>query len=109
MLKTFSIGGIHPAENKLSAGSAIQELPIPDMVTIPIAQHIGAPAAPIVKKNDTVKVGQLIAKATGFVSANIHSSVSGTVQKIDDVIDKLEQIKIIFFNSEFSCFYFTKI
>lgn len=87
MLKTFSIGGIHPAENKLSAGNAIQELPIPDMVTIPIAQHIGAPAAPIVKKNDTVKVGQLIAKATGFVSANIHSSVSGTVQKIDDVID----------------------
>ncbi|MFA8436553.1 MAG: electron transport complex subunit RsxC [Marinifilaceae bacterium] len=87
MLKTFSIGGIHPAENKLSAGNAIQALPIPAMVTIPIAQHIGAPATPIVKKNDEVKVGQIIAKSTGFVSANIHSSVSGTVFKVDDVMD----------------------
>lgn len=87
MLKTFSIGGIHPAENKLSANSAIQALPIPQMVTIPISQHIGAPATPIVAKNDEVKVGQLIAKSSGFVSANIHSSVSGTVVKIDDAID----------------------
>ncbi len=87
MLKTFSIGGIHPAENKLSANSAIQVLPIPQMVSIPIAQHIGAPATPIVKKNDEVKVGQLIAKSSGFVSANIHSSVSGTVFKVDNVMD----------------------
>lgn len=87
MLKTFSIGGIHPAENKLSANSAIQGSPIPQMVTIPISQHIGAPATPIVAKNDEVKVGQLIAKSSGFVSANIHSSVSGTVVKIDDAID----------------------
>lgn len=87
MLKTFSIGGIHPAENKLSAESAIQALPIPQMVSIPIAQHIGAPATPIVKKGDEVKVGQLIAKSSGFVSANIHSSVSGTVFKVDDIMD----------------------
>ncbi len=87
MLKTFSIGGIHPEENKLSADSAIQTLPIPKMVSIPLSQHIGAPATPIVKKNDEVKVGQLIAKATGFVSANIHSSVSGKVFKIDDIMD----------------------
>ncbi len=87
MLKTFSIGGIHPEENKLSAESAIQTLPIPKMVSIPLSQHIGAPATPIVKKNDMVKVGQLIAKATGFVSANIHSSVSGKVFKIDDIMD----------------------
>ena len=87
MLKTFSIGGIHPAENKLSAESAIQVLPIPQMVSIPISQHIGAPATPIVKKGDEVKVGQLIAKSSGFVSANIHSSVSGTVFKIDDIMD----------------------
>ncbi|RUT77969.1 electron transport complex subunit RsxC [Ancylomarina longa] len=87
MLKTFSIGGIHPAENKLSADSAIQVLPIPQMVSIPIAQHIGAPATPVVKKNDQVKVGQLIAKSSGFVSANIHSSVSGTVFKIDAIVD----------------------
>ncbi|PXX99165.1 electron transport complex subunit RsxC [Marinifilum breve] len=87
MLKTFSIGGIHPAENKLSAESAIQALPIPQMVSIPISQHIGAPATPIVKKGDEVKVGQLIAKSSGFVSANIHSSVSGTVFKVDDIMD----------------------
>jgi electron transport complex protein RnfC len=87
VLKTFSIGGIHPAGNKLSANSAIQVLPIPQMVSIPIAQHIGAPATPLVKKNDEVKVGQLIAKSSGFVSANIHSSVSGTVFKIDNVMD----------------------
>ena len=54
---------------------------------IPIAQHIGAPAEPVVAKGDTVKVGQLIAKSTGFVSANIHSSVSGTVAKIEKTID----------------------
>lgn len=87
MLKTFSIGGIHPAENKLSAESAIQVLPIPQMVSIPISQHIGAPATPIVKKGDEVKVGQLIAKSSGFVSANIHSSVSGTVFKVDEIMD----------------------
>ena len=73
MLKTFSIGGIHPEENKLSAKSAIQELPIPKIATIPIAQHIGAPAKAIVKKGDEVKVGQVIAQSSGFVSANIHS------------------------------------
>lgn len=87
MLKTFSIGGIHPEENKLSAQSAIQELPIPKIATIPIAQHIGAPAKAIVKKGDEVKVGQVIAQSSGFVSANIHSSVSGTVFKVDDVMD----------------------
>jgi electron transport complex protein RnfC len=87
VLKTFSIGGIHPAENKLSAESAIQALPIPQMVSIPISQHIGAPATPVVKKNDEVKVGQLIAKSSGFVSANIHSSVSGKVFKVDDIMD----------------------
>lgn len=87
MLKTFSIGGIHPEGNKLSAKSAIQELPIPKIATIPIAQHIGAPAKAVVKKGDEVKVGQVIAQSSGFVSANIHSSVSGTVFKVDDVMD----------------------
>lgn len=87
MLKTFRIGGIHPAENKLSAGSAIQELAIPDKISIPLSQHIGAPASAVVAKGDTIKVGQLIGKSTGFVSANIHSSVSGTVVKIDNILD----------------------
>lgn len=57
------------------------------MATIPIAQHLGVPSAPLVKKGDLVKVGQLISKAEGFVSANVHSSVSGTVAKIDLVMD----------------------
>ncbi len=87
MLKTFSLGGIHPPENKFSAGKKIEALPIPAQVAIPISQHIGAPAKPIVKKGDQVKVGTLIAESAGFVSANIHSSVSGTVAKIDDIID----------------------
>ena len=87
MLKTFSLGGIHPSENKLSSNVPIQVLPVPELVVIPISQHIGAPAEPIVKKGDKVKVGQIIAKPSGFVSTNIHSSVSGIVDKIDDVLD----------------------
>lgn len=87
MLKTFKLGGIHPPENKLSKGKTIEVLPIPEKVVIPLAQHIGAPATAIVAKGDTVKVGQLIAKASGFISANIHSSVSGTVAKIDSFVD----------------------
>lgn len=87
MLKTFSIGGIHPAENKISAASAIETLPVPASVSVPISQHIGAPAEPIVKKGDVVKVGQLIAKSSGFVSSNIHSPVSGVVDKVEEMLD----------------------
>ncbi len=87
MLKTFSLGGIHPPENKFSAGKKIEALQVPSQVAIPVAQHIGAPATPVVKKGDQVKVGTLIAKSSGFVSANIHSSVSGTVLKIDTITD----------------------
>ncbi len=83
MLKTFKIGGVHPAENKLSAQKAIENLALPKTVFIPVGQHIGSPAEPVVQKGDKVKVGQLIAKSSGFVSANIHSSVSGTVKKIE--------------------------
>lgn len=87
MLRTFRIGGIHPPENKLSAGKPVEVLPIPSQVVIPLGQHIGAPAAATVKKGDEVKVGTIIAQAGGFVSANIHSSVSGKVLKIDNVYD----------------------
>lgn len=87
MLKTFRLGGIHPKENKFSAGKAIQSIAIPSQVIIPLAQHIGAPCQPIVKKGDKVKVGTPIGKSVGFVSANIHSSVSGTVLKIDKTLD----------------------
>lgn len=87
MLKTFKIGGVHPPENKLSSGGKIQKLPVPEEVIIPLGQHIGAPATPVVQKGDKVKTGQLIATATGFVSANIHSSVSGTVKAVENFTD----------------------
>lgn len=87
MLKTFLKGGVHPAANKLSADKSIEILPLPKTVNIPISQHIGAPAKVLVKKGDKVKVGQKIAESGGFVSANIHSSVSGTVSKIDKITD----------------------
>ena len=87
MLKTFKIGGVHPPENKLSAQGEIITLPLPEQVTIPLSQHIGAPAVPTVKKGDQVKVGHIIGQAAGFISANIHSSVSGTIMSLDPVID----------------------
>lgn len=87
MTKTFRKGGIHPHDNKLSAKAAIEAMPLPEVVTIPLSQHIGAPASPLVAKGDSVLAGQLIASATGFVSANIHSSVSGTVVAVDAVPD----------------------
>lgn len=87
MLKTFSKGGVHPPENKISAGKSIKILPLPSKVSIPVSQHIGAPATALVAKGDKVKVGQIIAQSAGFVSANIHSSVSGTVESIDSVLD----------------------
>ncbi|MBR3896556.1 MAG: electron transport complex subunit RsxC [Bacteroidaceae bacterium] len=87
MVKTFKIGGIHPAENKLSAASAIEVLGLPKQAVYPLSQHIGAPAVPCVAKGDVVKVGTKIADAGGFVSASIFSGVSGKVAKIDSVID----------------------
>lgn len=87
MLNTFRLGGIHPPENKISAGRPIVDLPLPKTATVPLGQHIGAPAVACVAKGDKVKVGTLIAKAGGFVSANIHSPVSGTVTKLDTIYD----------------------
>lgn len=87
MLKTFTKGGIHPAENKLSAGTSIKDLPLPETIYMPLSQHLGAPCKPIVDKGDAVKTGQLIAQGSGFVTSNIHSPVSGKVVKIDDVLD----------------------
>ena len=87
MLKTFRIGGVHPPENKLSAGQAIITADLPKQAVVMLSQHIGAPAQAVVAKGDKVKVGTLLAQAGGFVSANIHSPVSGTVSKIDTAID----------------------
>ena len=86
-MRTFRIGGIHPKDNKLSAGRPVQFIPLPEMVVIPLGQHIGVPATAVVAKGDKVKAGTLIGKAEGFVSANVHASVSGTVAKVDNMTD----------------------
>ena len=85
--RTFSIGGIHPEENKLTHEVATKVAVLPKQAIFPLSQHIGAPAKPVVQKGDKVKVGTMIAEAGGFVSAPIFSSVSGTVFKIDTAID----------------------
>jgi Na+-translocating ferredoxin:NAD+ oxidoreductase subunit C len=87
VLKTFAKGGVHPPENKFSAQEAIKDLPIDGTIAIPLAMHLGVPAKSIVEKGDAVKTGQLIAKGEGFVSANIHSPVSGKVLKLDKALN----------------------
>ena len=84
--KTFKKGGVHPPENKISANIPIKKLDLPKQVVISMIQHLGAPGIPVVKQGDTVKVGTLIAKPGAFISANIHSSVSGRVVKIGKVL-----------------------
>ena len=86
-MKTFSIGGVHPHDSKISANAAIESFPIPEVAYISMGQHLGAPAEPIVAPGDKVKVGQLIANANGFISAPVHSSVSGTVKGIEIIKD----------------------
>ena len=87
MLKTFPKGGIHPEENKLTSSKAIKRMPVPKVVYVPIAQHIGIPSEIIVDRKDNVEIGQVIAKSGGFVSSNIHSPVAGTVTKLDMIVD----------------------
>lgn len=86
-VKTFSIGGVHPVENKLTKDAPTQVAELPKVAIFPLSQHIGAPAKPIVNKGENVKVGTMIAEATGFVSAPVYSSVSGTVVRIDTSVD----------------------
>ena len=82
-------GGTHPHEGvngkAVNSGNAIRELPAPARVVIPLSQHIGAPCKPIVQKGDLVLAGQKIGEAGGFVSAPVHSSVSGKVVGIEPV------------------------
>jgi Na+-translocating ferredoxin:NAD+ oxidoreductase subunit C len=86
-LKTFTKGGVHPQENKLTAHKQISILPPPDIAIIPVFQHLGSPPDIIVKKGDKVLVGQLLARNQGHVSVPVHSSVSGIVDKIDTITD----------------------
>ncbi|MDZ4204412.1 MAG: electron transport complex subunit RsxC [Bacteroidales bacterium] len=86
-MKTFRLGGVHPEENKIAQKQPIEVLPVPPKVSIPLSQNLGAPAVVIVEKGSIVKTGQLIARGEAFISANVHSSVSGKVLRIDDVQD----------------------
>ena len=82
-LATF-LGGVHPFEGKkLSEDKPIVKLEPKGELVYPLSQHIGAPARPLVKKGDAVLVGQIIGEANGFISANVLSSVSGTVKAVE--------------------------
>lgn len=85
MRRTFSIGGIHPAAHK-EASAAIELLPLPMTATLLLSQHIGAPARPVVAKGEAVTRGQLVAENASYVSAGIHSPITGTVADISTVI-----------------------
>ena len=81
--KTFR-GGAHPPEEKhWTEEKPIEILPPPERVIIPLQQHIGAPAEPIVEKGDTVKIGQPVGESTKFVSVPCHASISGTVTSVE--------------------------
>ena len=81
------MGGVHPHDCKISADSAIETFPLPQRMYISMSQHLGAPAKPLVQKGDKVRTGQLIGASVGFISANIHSSVSGTVAAVEPYAD----------------------
>jgi electron transport complex protein RnfC len=81
----MKLSGVRLSHRKSTSNFAPQRLPLPEKVIIPMSMHIGKPAVPTVKIGQRVTVGELIGKADGFVSANIHSSVSGTVKKISEI------------------------
>ena len=81
----MKLHGIKVPHKKNTADRPPVRLGVPKTVSIPMSMHIGKPAKPVVKKGDEVKVGQLIGEADGFISAPVHSSVSGTVLKVDDM------------------------
>lgn len=84
-LKTFQ-GGIHPPYHKeLASGKAIRPAPVPQEVLIPLQMHVGAPCEPLVSEGDKVELGQKIADSQAFVSAPIHSPVSGKVEAIREI------------------------
>jgi len=83
MLKRTFRGGVELAERKeLTVDRAIRRIPAPPEITLPLQQHIGAPNAQVVNVGDRVKIGQLVAKAEAYISAPVHSPVSGAVKAI---------------------------
>lgn len=83
--KGRSLNSIRVSHEKHTAGCATEKMAVPETVCISMAQHIGAPCKPLVAKGDHVKVGQKIGDTEAFVSAPIHSSVSGTVKEISSM------------------------
>ncbi len=82
----MKLKGIKVPHRKNTAGAAPVRIPVPQTVSVPMSMHIGRPAKPVVKRGDRVLVGQLIAEADGYISAPVHSGVSGKVQKIDEMM-----------------------
>lgn len=80
------LGNTHVPHYKRTADQASVTMPPPASVLLPMSQHIGAPATPIVKPGDTVKVGQKIAEASGYVSSPVYASVSGRVEKLEEYL-----------------------
>lgn len=83
-MKTFKHGGIHPPEMKhLSKDARLEKIELPGQLILPVSQHLGAPAKAVVKVGDTVKKGQVVAEANGYVSVPVHASTSGRVIAIE--------------------------
>lgn len=81
-MKTFSIGGIHPHDHKISRDCAIIDLPLAPVFSVSMGQHLGTPAKPVVAVGDKVLAGDVLGEPSGFISAYVHSPVSGTVKAI---------------------------
>ena len=86
MLKTFSIGGIHPSDKKISKDCKIEVLPVPSKVFISVAQHLGAPATPVVKVGDKVKVS--FASIPSFIASFSHevNAIAAAAKSIKNFI-----------------------
>ncbi len=79
-------GGTHPPGNKeLASGAAVVTIPAPEVVTVPLCQHLGAPSKPVVKPGDEVKKGSVIGEQNGFISLPTHSPVNGKVLRVESV------------------------
>ena len=93
-----TLPGVHVPHHKNTNDCVPQVMPVPDKVYISLHMHMGAPCDPLVKKGDTVKVGQLIGSSQAFMSARTHSSVSGTVEAITSMttsIGAVDQVVVI--------------
>jgi electron transport complex protein RnfC len=86
-MKTFTLGGVHPEENKFANCRPVEEFSVPKTATVFIHQNSGASPVCQVNKGDLVKVGTLLAKAESYICAHLHSPVSGKVIKVEDILD----------------------